>query len=84
MIMVAGSLAIIGIIGMFIADDVLFGDNIQREKTRIYQECDASGDFDTPQCEKFKRFELLESCQERHDTESPECWKYRMWVEPEE
>jgi hypothetical protein len=52
MIMVAGSLAAIGLIALFIGGDVLFGDNIQRENTAHFNEC-KNNDFKTEGCEKY-------------------------------
>jgi hypothetical protein len=52
MIMVAGSLAAIGIIALFIGGDVLFGDNIQRDNTAHFNEC-KNNDFKTEGCEKY-------------------------------
>ena len=52
MIVVAGSLAAIGILALFMADDVLFADNIQRENTAHFNECKAN-DFKTDGCEKY-------------------------------
>jgi hypothetical protein len=39
MILVAASLAAIGIIALFTADDVLLSDNIARDKTAHFNEC---------------------------------------------
>ena len=52
MIMVAGSLAAIGLIALFIGGDVLFGDNIQRDNTLHFNEC-KNNDFKTEGCEKY-------------------------------
>ncbi len=52
MIMVAGSLAAIGLIALFIGDDVLFADNIQRDATVHFNEC-KNNDFKTEGCEKY-------------------------------
>ncbi len=52
MIAVAGSLAAIGIIALFIGDDVLFADNIQRDNTAHFDECKLN-DFKTEGCEKY-------------------------------
>ena len=52
MIMVAGSLAAIGLIALFIGGDVLFGDNIQRVNTAHFNEC-KNNDFKTEGCEKY-------------------------------
>ena len=52
MIMVAGSLAAIGIIALFIGGDVLFADNIQRDNTLHFNEC-KNNDFKTEGCEKY-------------------------------
>jgi hypothetical protein len=52
MILVAGSLAAIGIIALFTADDVLFADNIARDNTAHFNEC-KKNDFKTDGCEKY-------------------------------
>ncbi|MGH1568291.1 MAG: hypothetical protein ACRBBZ_03740 [Nitrosopumilus sp.] len=52
MIVVAGSLAAIGIIALFTADDVLLADNISRDKTAHFDECKLN-DFKTDGCEMY-------------------------------
>jgi len=52
MILVAGSLAAIGIISIFLADDVLFADNIQRDNTTHFNEC-KENDFLAEDCERY-------------------------------
>ncbi|MCV0431569.1 hypothetical protein [Nitrosopumilus sp.] len=52
MIAVAGSLAAIGIIALFTADDVLLSDNLARDKTAHFNECKES-DFRADGCEKY-------------------------------
>jgi hypothetical protein len=52
MIMVAGGLAAIGLIALFIGGDVLFADNIQRDNTSHFNEC-KNNDFKTEGCEKY-------------------------------
>lgn len=52
MIVVAGSLAAIGILAIFLADDVLYADNLQRDHTIHFNECKAN-DFKTDGCEKY-------------------------------
>ena len=52
MIVVSASLAAIGIMALFMADDVLFSDNLQRESTAHFNECKAN-DFKTDGCEKY-------------------------------
>ena len=52
MIVVAASLTLIALIGLAIGEDVLFGDNIQRENTQHFNECKAN-DFQPPECEKY-------------------------------
>jgi len=52
MIVVAGSLAAIGIIALFTADDVLLSDNISRDKTAHFDECKMN-DFKTDGCEIY-------------------------------
>ncbi len=53
MIMVAGSLAAIGLIALLIGGDVLFGDNIQRDNTAHFNEC-KNNDFKAEDCEKYQ------------------------------
>lgn len=52
MIAVAASLAVIGIIQLGIGEDVLFADNIQREKTAEFEKCKEI-DFLGDECRKF-------------------------------
>lgn len=52
MIVVAGSLAAIGILAVFLADDVLYADNLQRDATIHFNECKAN-DFKIDGCEKY-------------------------------
>ena len=52
MIVVAGSLAAIGILAIFLADDVLYADNLQRDNTIHFNECKAN-DFKLDGCEKY-------------------------------
>lgn len=52
MIVVSASLAAIGLLALFLADDVLFADNMQRENTAHFNECKAN-DFKTDGCEKY-------------------------------
>ena len=52
MIMVSASLAVIALIALAIGDNVLFGDNIQRDNTAHFNEC-KENDFKTEGCEKY-------------------------------
>ncbi len=52
MIVVAASLAAIGLIALAIGDDVLFADNIQRDNTAHFNEC-KENDFKLDGCEKY-------------------------------
>ena len=52
MIAVAGGLAAIGLIALFIGGNVLYGDNIQRSHTAFFNEC-KENDFKTEGCEKY-------------------------------
>ena len=52
MIAVAGSLAVIGLLALFLADDVLFSDNMQRDNSAHFNEC-KENDFKTDGCEKY-------------------------------
>jgi plastocyanin len=52
MILVAASLASIGMIHLAIGDNVLFGDQMQRDKTAFFEECKAIF-YATEECQKF-------------------------------
>ena len=80
MIMVAGSLAAIAIIGLFIGEDVLFADRIQRADTAHYVACSES-DFVADDCQKYMIYVQYEKCVAEQDLESPECHRYTTWVE---
>ena len=79
MIMVAGSLAMIGILQVTIGPDVLFSDDIQRQQVELFNDCKADG-FLEPQCAKWLDELQLQKCRENKDVDSSECRKYRMWV----
>jgi len=79
MIMVAASLAMIGILQLAIGPDVLFGDDIQRQQIEVFDNCKANG-FQEPQCAKWLDEMQLQECRENRDFESAECQKYRTWV----
>ena len=79
MIMVAGSLAMIGILQLFIGPDVLFADTIQRQQVSVFEDCKVNG-FQEPQCAKWIDEMQLQECRENKDFESSECRKYRTWV----
>ncbi len=51
-IVVAASLAAIGILALAIGDDVLFADNMQRDNTAHFNEC-KKNDFKTDGCEIY-------------------------------
>ncbi len=52
MILVAASLALIGLIHMAIGENVLYGDQMQRDKTAFFEECKAIF-YATEECQKF-------------------------------
>jgi plastocyanin len=52
MILVAASLAAIGILHISIGENVLFGDQMQRDKTAFFEECKAIF-YATEECQKF-------------------------------
>ena len=54
MILVAASLALIGMIHITIGEDVLFGDQMQRDKTEFFEECKAIF-YATEECKKFDK-----------------------------
>ena len=53
MILVSASLAVVGLLALFMADDVLFADNIQRENTAHFNECKLN-DFVSDDCVKYR------------------------------
>jgi len=53
MIAVAGSLAAIGIIALFTADNVLLSDGIARDKTAHFEECKLN-DFVPDDCMEYR------------------------------
>ena len=79
MIMVAASLALIGMLQLAIGPDVLFGDTIQRQQVSVFEDCKVNG-FQEPQCAKWIDDMQLQECRENKDFESSECRKYRTWV----
>ena len=79
MIMVAVSLAMLGILQLAIVTDVLFGDTIQRQQVTVFEDCKANG-FLEPQCAKWLDEMQLQEGRENKDVDSSECRKYRMWV----
>jgi len=52
MIVVAASLATIGLLALAIGDDVLFSDNMQRDNTAHFNEC-KENNFKLDGCEKY-------------------------------
>ena len=52
MIVVAASLAAIGLLALAIGEDVLFADNMQRDNTAHFNEC-KENDFKTDGCEIY-------------------------------
>ena len=52
MIVVSASLAAIGIMALFMADDVLFADNMQRNAVEHFNQCKLN-DFKAEGCEKY-------------------------------
>ena len=54
MILVAASLAVIGLIQVGIGQDVLFGDQMQRDKTAFFEMCKA-GNYMQEGCEMFEK-----------------------------
>ena len=52
MILVAASLAAIGVLYMVIGENVLFADQIQREKTDHFEQCKEIG-FEDEECQKY-------------------------------
>ena len=53
MIVVSASLAIIGLLALFLGADVLFSDNLQRDATAHFNECKLN-DFVPDDCVKYR------------------------------
>ncbi|KAF6247158.1 hypothetical protein C6990_05630 [Nitrosopumilus sp. b3] len=53
MIAVSASLAVIGLLALFLGADVLFSDNIQRHNTQHFNECKLN-DFVPEDCVKYR------------------------------
>ncbi|MDD9813962.1 MAG: hypothetical protein OXU86_01820 [Thaumarchaeota archaeon] len=81
MILVAASLAVIGVLHLSIGEEVLYADQIQRAQTANYESCAESGFGEG--CEKYMPFVTYERCVADLDLESPECRRYTTWVESE-
>ena len=79
MVLVAGSLAVIGILQISIGSDVLYADQIQRAKTAHYENCQENNFGEG--CEAYMQFVMYETCVENRDLESAECKRYTTWVE---
>ena len=54
MILVAASLTAIGLLHLAIGEDVLFGDQMQRDKTAFFEECKAIF-YASEECQKFDK-----------------------------
>ena len=81
MVLVSASLTAIALLGLAIGEDVLYADNIQREKTAIYEECMGTQNFEDPQCFRFLEPLIFEDCMANKDLDSPQCFKFQTWVE---
>lgn len=81
MILVAASLAVIGVLHLSIGEEVLYADQIQRAQTANYEACAESGFGEG--CERYMPFVNYERCVSEGDLESPECKRYTTWVESE-
>ncbi len=81
MVLVAASLAVIGILHLSIGEEVLYADQIQRAQTAHYEGC-VESEFGEG-CEKYMPFVTFERCVAEGDLESPECKRYTTWVESE-
>ena len=53
MIVVSASLAAVALLGVFIGEDVLFADNMQRDATAHFNECKLN-DFVPEDCVKYR------------------------------
>ena len=80
MIVVSASLVSIALVGLAIGEDVLYADNIQREKTAHFEECFET-DFVAESCQPYMVHMKYEQCVAEKDIENPECFRYRTWVE---
>jgi len=80
MILVSASLAMIGILGLFISDNVLFGDSTSRMKTMEFEAC-VETNHEADNCQKFVNNALFTECINNYDLESSECRKFTMWIQ---
>ena len=80
MIVVSASLTAIALLGMAIGEDVLYADNIQREKTAHFNECKAGG-FVDESCQPYAVHQKFEECVANRSLDDDSCYKYRTWVE---
>ncbi len=83
MIVVAGSLAVIGLLGVLIGEDVLYADKIYRANVAEFEKCWADDDVTSPECQKFKQVRVFQTCLDNLDFGSPGCYKYTMQIQSE-
>ena len=83
MIVVAGSLAVIGLLSVAIGEDVLYADKIYRANVAEFQKCWGDDDVTSPECKKFAQVRVFETCLENLDFGSPGCYKYTMQIQSE-
>ena len=83
MIVVAGSLAVIGLLSVAIGEDVLYADKIYRANVAEFEKCWADDDVTSPECQKFKQVRVFQTCLDNLDLQTPECYKYTMQIQSE-
>lgn len=80
MIVVSASLTVIALLGVAIGEDVLYADNIQRDKTIHFEKCKSEG-FVAESCQPYEIHTKYEQCVAERSLDDPECYKYRTWVQ---
>jgi len=81
MIVVAGSLAVIGLLSVAIGEDVLYADKIYRANVAEFEKCWADDDVTSPECQKFKQVRVFQTCLDNLDLQTSECYKYTMQIQ---
>lgn len=80
MIVVSASLVGIALLYLAIGENVLYADQLQREKTAHYEQC-KENKFAGEDCQQYLLPSVHERCVAERDLESPECYRFRTAVE---
>lgn len=80
MIVVSASLVGIALLYLAIGENVLYGDQLQREKSAAFEQC-KENKFAGEECQKYLMPAIHDQCIANKDLESPECYRFRTAVE---